>query len=408
MINQITFRNFKCLDGKTFDFSKINLFAGYNGRGKSSVLQSLLMLSQSVHASKVGSGFERLHLTGNLVYLGTYDEILTDDKNTEVGFDIKTSDSQCSSVQLSYDWSEDDLLIGNIRSCVINDIDMFASVGMKGDSINKESKLTGTIPQSLTNLFKYLYFTSADRQGPIKFAERQEIPEFKAVGSKGALTINMIVSYKDLIDASMNLRGNDLAEHNLPEIVSEWISYIMDGGTIDVDGKDDKKRSVYSLGFSMDTGKPHRLYNSYNVGYGYSYVLSVVVTAMIARKDSIVIIENPEAHLHPEAQSRLTFLLSKLAARDVQVFVETHSEHIVNGFRLAALRDSCPIENDDLAIYFFDRNFSIKKLEISPDGRIKEWPEGFFDQASNDLAEIIRLGIKNRNKYAGENVSSSK
>lgn len=134
------------------------------------------------------------------------------------------------------------------------------------------------------------------------------------------------------------------------------------------------------------------MYSSYNVGFGYSYVLAIIVTALIAKKNDIVIIENPEAHLHPEAQTRLTLLLSKLGARGVQVFIETHSEHVINGFRLAALKDEYNISNKDIRIFFFDHNFEKVDLIIDKSGRIPNWPNRFFDQYQTELAEIIRLG----------------
>lgn len=395
MLTYISFNNFKCLDGKSFNLNRINIFSGYNGRGKSSLLQSLLMLSQSVHAAKnVGSGLERLHLTGNLVYLGDYDEILTHDKNTKISLEIHTDDSQCETVHLGYELSDEDIMVGNLCSCIINGNDLFGSVGMfTEDDDSRHRNLAGSIPQSLTNQFKYVYFTSADRQGPVKFVERQEIPEFRNVGSRGDLTVNLIASYKESVDAAMNVHASDSHSYSLKESVTQWMEEIMNGGEVDINDSI-KKNPVFSLGFKFGKDQEAHSFKSYNVGYGYSYILSVVVTALIARKGSIVIIENPEAHLHAKAQSKLTNLLAKLASRGVQVFIETHSEHIVNGFRLAALRDEMPITNDDMSIYFFDEDFSITHLAISPNGRIPNWPRGFFDQAMLDAAEIMRLGAK--------------
>ena len=90
------------------------------------------------------------------------------------------------------------------------------------------------------------------------------------------------------------------------------------------------------------------------MGFGYSYILSIVVTALIAKEGDIVILENPEAHLHPEAQTRLTFMLSKLVAMGIQVFIETHSEHVINGIRLASLKDEYNLKNEDVRIFFLD------------------------------------------------------
>lgn len=196
----------------------------------------------------------------------------------------------------------------------------------------------------------------------------------------------------------MNVSSDDKQELSLELAITSWIEFIMSGGSVSVQGKNSKgdimtqkKSSVLSVGFNMkNAGK--RLISAYNVGFGYSYILPIVVSALIAKEGNILIVENPEAHLHPEAQVRLTYMLSKLASRGVQVFIETHSEHVVNGLRLAALKPEYSITNDDIKVYFFDEDYSIKSLDIEKNGRIKNWPARFFDQYQNELAEILTLG----------------
>lgn len=394
MIRTISFSNFKCLDKHSFSLKKVNIFSGYNGRGKSSVMQFLLMLSQSVRG---GRGIEKLHLNGDWLHLGDFDEILTNDKNTAIDCLIQTDESQCETVDLSYELG-DDIKVGLIKKCFINDEDYFDTMGALGGkgAQNAKRQFSKPIPQALINLLNNIHFISANRIGPVKFVEKQEIPETHYVGVNGDFTINTISTFNGTIPIEMNL-GNDNVEHSLKEMTSAWTSYIMNGGEVNIEGdkKNDtgKNSTVLSLEFSSPQQKNStRFFKSYNVGFGYSYILSIVVTALIAKKDSIVIIENPEAHLHPQAQSRIALLLSKLADKGVQVFIETHSEHILNGFRLAALKEESFITNEDLAIYFFANDYSIEHLILEYNGRIPNWPEGFFDQSQHDLAEIMRLG----------------
>ena len=394
MIKKISFSNFKCLDGQSFDLKKLNVFSGYNGRGKSSVMQFLLMLSQSVRGAR---DIDKLHLNGDWVSLGDFDEILTDDNRMNLGCRLETDDSQCGTVDLQYKLGDDDIKVGLVEKCVINDIDYFDTMGALGDAASNDTKrqLKPT-PQALLNILNNVHFISANRVGPVKFVEKQEVPETHCVGVNGDFTINTISTYKNLISVEMNLDRTDCQNHSLKELVSLWMSYIMDGGDVNIDGdtkvEGRKSSSVLALEFSSPLKGTSRFFKSYNVGFGYSYILSVVVTALIAKKDSIVIVENPEAHLHPQAQSRMALLLSKLADKGVQVFVETHSEHILNGFRLAALKEDSAITNEDLSIYFFDNNYHIERLVLEPNGRIRNWPKGFFDQSQRDLAEIMRLG----------------
>lgn len=168
-----------------------------------------------------------------------------------------------------------------------------------------------------------------------------EVPDFHRVGRDGIFTINTLSTYQEKIPISMNLNDEDNRERNLLTSTTEWINFIMTGGSLNVnDGQNNKdhRTSTISLEFNLGKNKDKRGFQPYNVGFGYSYILSIIVTALIAKEGNLVIIENPEAHLHPKAQLHMAYLLAKLAARGVQVFIETHSEHIVNGFRLAALK----------------------------------------------------------------------
>lgn len=392
MITQITFHNFKCLDNKTFDFTRLNIFTGYNGRGKSSVMQSILMLSQSVKKFKNASAFEKLHLNGDLVQLGFYDEILGKSDDWKIGFDIKLDNEQCKAVTLSYNL-DDDIKVGKLEQGFINNESLFSTLASLSDdkttSENASQSFIGTIPSALLTQFINIHYISADRLGPQEYVKRQEIPEFHNVGSNGRFTINTLSTFKDIVSPKMNVEAGDDKAHTLLETVSSWIKYIMDGGIVEIRGdKNEDKSSVLSLDFSMRD----RSFRSYNVGFGYSYILPIVVTALIATSGSVVIIENPEAHLHPAAQLRMTELLAKLVSRGVQVLIETHSEHIVNGFRITALDDKFETTTNDVTINFFDDDYSIKKLKMEKNGRIANWPKGFFDQLEDEMAKIIRLG----------------
>ena len=114
----------------------------------------------------------------------------------------------------------------------------------------------------------------------------------------------------------------------------------------------------------------------------------------LSAKNCTLFIENPEAHLHPLAQSRLMQLLCKIPSENnVQIFIETHSEHILNSVRLCSLKDEFPIATPDISIHFFDKDYSVKYLAIDNNAQLSEWPLGFFDQQERDLAEILKLGL---------------
>jgi len=113
---------------------------------------------------------------------------------------------------------------------------------------------------------------------------------------------------------------------------------------------------------------------------------------LISIKDSIFIIENPESHLHPAGQSAMGRFLAHLAANGIQVIVETHSDHILNGIRLAVKQHI--LITEQVIINFFVRNDTespsqVEKLEIKDNGQIQNWPDGFFDQTEKDLMQLF-------------------
>lgn len=390
MIKQISLTNFKCFRNKTsFDIKKVSIFTGYNGRGKSTVLQSLLLLSQSYIKKRP----EELHLDGEWMSFCNYFDLINADNKEKslIEFEILTDDKSASRINLGYDVSNDDM-VGELTECMINNENYFDSVGNANasETESRSRKLTRSIPTNVSIMMESIHFISANRRGPIKYVEKREVPEFHRVGKNGDFTINTLASYNDTLKGEMNIDRDDNSKYSLKDLTSKWMSFIMDGGgEVNLLGNE-RDSSVLTMRISgANISNPFSLDN---VGFGYSYILSIIVTALIAKPGSIVIIENPEAHLHPAAQSRITHILARLAERGVQVMLETHSEHILNGFRLNALKDECSLSNEDLSIYFFDKDYSCTSLEVQSNGRIPNWPSGFFDQQQHDLADIIRLG----------------
>jgi predicted ATPase len=102
----------------------------------------------------------------------------------------------------------------------------------------------------------------------------------------------------------------------------------------------------------------------------------------------MLIVENPEAHLHPAGQSRLGRFLARVAGSGVQVIVETHSDHVLNGVRLAAVADSS-VPANDVIVHFFDGD-TVLPIDLGARGDLSAWPTGFFDQIEDDLGRLAR------------------
>jgi predicted ATPase len=346
----------------TFEFTKLNLLTGVNGRGKSSLLQAFLILSQSALKSEK---MDKLVVNGEYVDFGNFDDIKNSEtpRGENINFKLKVDPS----IDIALQYSE-------------NPENIF-SAKCAGFEASPDNKKTDFI-----QLIKHIHFVSADRLGPLKYVDKLSLPEFVHVGTRGEYTVNILAASMNLPNVNDILyRGNDAA--SVIQQTIEWLAYIFDGAKIDIKGLDKESSVLYML---LNNKNNSYSYKPINVGFGYSYILPLIVTGLIARQGEIIIIENPEAHLHPKAQSRITDFFAKVASCGVQVFIESHSEHILNGLRVCALNPETAINTKDISIHYFNESFHSEKLEMDEKAKIKNWPSGFFDQQENDLAEIFK------------------
>ena len=133
-----------------------------------------------------------------------------------------------------------------------------------------------------------------------------------------------------------------------------------------------------------------------SIGVGVSQVLPVLVLCLITEPNQVVMIEQPELHLHPAMQLKLADFLLECARTGRQVVVETHSEHIVNRLRLRSMED--PEENGKLVRLLFaeqeNGNTVYRSSDVNELGGLDEdWPEGFLDVGANEAASFMRVSI---------------
>lgn len=145
------------------------------------------------------------------------------------------------------------------------------------------------------------------------------------------------------------------------------------------------------LRFVRDPTATRVMTRATHVGFGLAYALPIIVGGLSLAPNGVIVAENPEAHLHPFSQSRMGVFLAMLAASGRQVFVETHSDHVVNGIRLGVRHKMI-----DSAAVMFDHFTNLpdegrsEVVQIAPDseGSLEAWPPGFFDQIERDLARL--------------------
>jgi predicted ATPase len=150
----------------------------------------------------------------------------------------------------------------------------------------------------------------------------------------------------------------------------------------------------YEIEKNSDTS--YSMFNEHratNVGFGLSYSLSVIASLLIGTiiPNSLVIIENPEAHLHPKGQTEISKLIALCAQVGTQVIIETHSDHLFDGIRIAAK------ESKDFAkyvqIHWFElnekQNTEVASPILNDDGRLDKWPPGLFDQFELNASKLL-------------------
>lgn len=374
MFTSISLENFKCfLEKKDFQLRNINVFTGYNGRGKSTVFQAFLLLAQSLYDNK---SLKQLFVNSMFCKLGLFEDLINHSSTSnEISFHFTTDIEKFKSIKLAYKEFSDRK--GTLSDITINDKSYFEKSGEIGSDLQSDNALLQGYPEDIHSIFNNFNYISANRLGPTLFEVKQDLYENNPIGQSGEFRLNVLAGHNDLQNQ-----------------MSEIIARIMDGGNMSVKGDSNTEKSseVLKLYFtSIESNKPIK---SINCGFGYSYIIPIILAA-IKMNGGCLFIENPEAHLHPCAQSQLIKELVMLCSQNkIQLFIETHSEHVINALRLCTLLDDYPkFTHTNLSIYFFDKNMSIKSLNMESNGQISSWPLGFFDQAERDAAKIIQLGL---------------
>ena len=140
-----------------------------------------------------------------------------------------------------------------------------------------------------------------------------------------------------------------------------------------------------------------------DVGVGISEVLPVIVEIFYAPPGSTIIMEQPELHLHPSAQAALADVMidaiharENSEARDIQLLVESHSEHFLRRFQRRIAEGA--LNKTDFAGYFLATGAknTTEKLKLNEYGEIENWPEGFFGDIRGDIYKQTMAGIELR------------
>jgi predicted ATPase len=375
MINKIDIKNFKCYKSAEFKLSSLTVFCGNNSVGKSTAIQALGLLLQSKFE-------ENISLNGELISLG-YNSDIHNSENLMVNQLSITINTKQGCVSWGYDSLEEAE-------------ELHSSITLKGneDSVKIAKNIYSYYQK---NCFQYL---QAERFGPRDY---QSLPmdSFHEdwLGSKGEYTnsvLNRLINIKEKRLDDISFEGNKIVDYRvhpeknikfLSKNIEYWMSEISPG--FNMHPKIEEKANISYSSYSNSNGAQRR---PVNMGFGLSYSLSIVTALLNATIGGLVVIENPEAHLHPRGQSYLGRLIALTALSGVQVIVETHSDHLLNGIRVTArLNDN--YRPGIFKVYYIsngDVQSNIDELPIGDKGELPYWPKGFFDQQGVDVKTLLK------------------
>ena len=241
------------------------------------------------------------------------------------------------------------------------------------------------------NRFQYLH---ADRISPaVTYPRSREVAvERGFLGVHGEHTVNYLRHFQDSLLESDLLHHEQARSRRLADEAEAWLQEICPGVNLETD--EIQGTDLVRLGYRFGTAglSSSDSYRPTNVGFGLTNVLPIIVACLIAKPGSLLMVENPEAHLHPRGQTAIARLTCATAAAGGQVILESHSDHILNGVRLAVKQQR--LDASMVVLHYFERvqhasGIKITSPEVGSDGLVSEWPDGFFDEWSNSLDELL-------------------
>lgn len=373
MLSRVELEHFKCFRELDLECRPLNLLCGLNGTGKSSVIQGLLVLRQSFETGELSQG--RLLLEGERIDLGTGRDVIYDGADADF-LRLTLHSTEKDSVfetTLRYSRTSNEFAASTEQDREIGDmVEYWSSVQPFAGS---------------------MIYVTAERLGPRKSYIRSErharTGEF---GHSSEYAWNHLATR-----GSKTLKNDDARCTNatgissVRNVLDAWLQEVSPGAHLELDDESAAAADAIIPGFSFDQpgDVPTRPYRATNVGFGLSYTLPVIL-ALLSPPGTLCLIENPEAHLHPRGQTKLGELAARAASAGVQIFVETHSDHFMDGVRIA-VRDGL-IKPNDVTFNYFQREGNTATVtcpEINEDGRLSDWPEGFFDQADENLDRLL-------------------
>jgi len=344
IVSKVTIRNFKIIEDEEFTFKNLTILTGENGSGKTSLIQSILLAGNQYHNSI------RMYLDS----LGIR-ELFNYNYNNDVYVTIEPNSGNCVSYKINK--ASMSFTIDNNTNLNINFL---------------------TYPDNLVYL-------NAFRQGLFAYSNFNQSYNVREFGIFGEMAVNYYEHNKRNLIEDYLVKDNE--SYTLEQQLNYWLSYITNNNVNFYSEKINFSQIQNGFIISGNFHLPQ------NTGTGFSYLFSILVSCLSAKRGNIIIIENPEIHLHPKSQAKLGEFFAFIASKGIQLIIETHNDHIINKICYEIYKNS--ISKDDVIIHYFSIPYKKTTIYIDSKGHFinkqgepTQFPEGFFDATLKEVFEM--------------------
>lgn len=384
-INQFGFTQYKRFPGtENLEIKPVTILVGKNSSGKSSITKLMPILARSISG---GLKKTLLLLETDGVSLGTsYQSLCHNGNSVGLSFSLHFEDVELQIILIST--PKDEI---QIQRYIVTKGDNRSELILGKDRQNYECPQTGKsyIGSGFSGFIHKDFLEdcgvdssfemNVDYIGPLRCTPERtqyytgaELPD--NVGPKGENAYQLLCS-----------------DDNLVSKVSSWFEGHFSGCKLRVVSAGSEKGTYLVQMNKPDNGS--YWVNIADEGMGMGQILPIVVRCIHSVQDSIVVIEQPELHLHPASHEAIAKLFATTSKQNGQRYiVETHSENILLGLRDAVVDKNIDFTSDDVVIYFVDEDEEgayLKKITIDSDGMLSSWPEGVFNESYELLNKII-------------------
>lgn len=382
-LSSLSVAAFKCFSELELPLASLTLLSGFNAAGKSTALQSLLLIRNGLRSSP---NSRSISLNSPSVRLGKATDVFTRGTDRNLVLGVMSNDEN---VRWEFALGATDPMAEDSLGSADRDRLELESVSLDGSSVGDTQMLPSSLRDSeLLRTVHSIVYLGATRQGPLDVYPSPEDADVVRgdVGHEGQYAAWWYANIADeILHESRRFPGDERITFRAH--IDSWLGHLFPGA----EASAERLRGTGLTRLSFKNSRASEWLRPANTGYGLTYVFPLIVALLTAKAGQVVIVDSPEAHLHPRAQSRMGEMLSRFAAAGVQILVETHSDHLLAGARLAVQRNL--ISSERIAIHFFagpaaEGEPGVTSPVIDAQGNLSDWPEGFFDQADNDLTAL--------------------